>query len=193
MAGHRLAIAKTAWQAGTGIQAFSLPGQSFHVEAVPMRVADLIRLLAIVFVAICLVPAGAHLFEMFNKMALPPAEYMVVQQIYAGWALFGIAIAAALALTLAHTLMVWRHPAARWPSLLAFLAIVATQVIFWTYTYPMNALTQNWTVMPQDLESARRQWEYSHTLNAGITLVALILIVVAVLTGCRQDLRERSS
>ena len=70
-------------------------------------------LLAIISVAIYLVPEGAHFFELFNKMTLPASEYMTVQKIYQGWALFGIAIAAALLLTLLHTVLTWRHTTAR--------------------------------------------------------------------------------
>ncbi len=148
---------------------------------------DMIRLLAILSVAICLVPAGAHFFEMYNKLKLAPADYMTVQTIYTGWALFGIAVFAALALTLGHTIMMWRAPFARWLSLLAFLSILATQVIFWTYTYPMNALTQQWTVMPPDLQAARLQWEYSHAVNFGLTLLALIFIAAAALVGSHGE------
>lgn len=143
------------------------------------------RLLAILSVALCLVPAGAHFFEMLNKLALSPAEYMIVQRIYAGWALFGFAVLAALSLTLAHAIMTWRNSTARWLSLLAFVSIAATQAIFWTYTYPMNALTQQWTVMPADLEAARLQWEHSHAVNAGLTLLALVWITAAALADNR--------
>jgi hypothetical protein len=121
-----------------------------------------IRMLAIVSVAICLIPAGAHFFEMPNKMALPPGEYMTVQRIYTGWAFFGIAVFAALALTLAHTVSVWGQPK-----------------------------TRNWTVTPDNLEAARRQWEYSHAVNAGITLLSLVLIIAAVLAGKAQDAPAR--
>jgi hypothetical protein len=141
----------------------------------------LVRWLAIASVAVCLIPAGAHLFEMPNKLALAASDYMVVQQIYRGWALFGIAVFAALGSTLAHTVLVWRQASARWFSLTSFLAIALTQGIFWTLTYPMNALTRNWTVTPQDLEAVRRQWEYSHALNALLTFIALMLIVAAAL------------
>jgi hypothetical protein len=72
--------------------------------------ADSIRMLAIISIAICLIPAGAHFFEMPNKMALLTGEYMIVQKIYAGWALFGIAVFAALAFTLVHTVLVWPQP-----------------------------------------------------------------------------------
>ncbi len=144
-----------------------------------------VQLAAIVLVALALVPAGAHFFEMPNKMGLDPDRYMTVQSIYTGWALFGIVIYAALAATLAHAYVVRREPRALALSLGAFLCIAATQVIFWTYTYPMNAASKSWTVMPQPFEAARRQWEYSHAVNAGITLLALFLIVAAVLASRR--------
>jgi len=43
-----------------------------------------VRLLAVVSVALSLVPAGAHFFEPANKMSLSPVQYMTVQKIYAG-------------------------------------------------------------------------------------------------------------
>jgi hypothetical protein len=112
---------------------------------------------------------------------------MIVQKVYMGWVFFGIAILAALIFTAWHTVQAWREPTARWLSLLSFVSVVATQLIFWAYTYPMNALTRNWTVMPANLEAARRQWEYSHAVNAGLTLLALVLIVAAVLAGSKQN------
>lgn len=142
---------------------------------------DLISVLAILSVALCLVPAGAHAFEMVNKLRLSPGDYMTVQKIYAGWALFGFAIFAALSLTLGHAIMMWRHPTARWLSLVAFLSIFATLVIFWTCISPMNTLTRQWTVTPPDLDAARRQWEYAHAVNAGLTLLAFVGITAAAL------------
>ena len=140
-----------------------------------------LRLAAVLLVGICLVPAGAHLFELSNKMALPPAQYMTVQRIYAGWALFGIPISAALAVTAAHTLAVRGDPPALALSLAAFLCLVATQVVFWTFTYPMNAASANWTRMPEDFEAARRQWEYAHAANAVITFLALAAIALSAI------------
>jgi hypothetical protein len=151
------------------------------------RPADILGVLALVFVAVCLAPAGAHLAEMPNKLALSAADYMVVQQIYRGWALFGIPIFTALALSLAYAIAVWRHPPARRLALLAFLALAATQAVFWTWTYPMNVLTQNWTVTPADLDAARRQWEYSHAVNAVITFAALVLVTLAVVRRRNAD------
>ena len=50
----------------------------------------LIQFLAIILTALALVPRGAHLAALPNKMAMAQAAYFVAQQIYAGWALFGI-------------------------------------------------------------------------------------------------------
>ena len=145
-----------------------------------------IGVLAILLVGLCLVPAGAHLAELPGKMRLAPADYMTAQTIYAGWALWGLVIVAALAATLAHAIAVRRDATARWLSLGAFVALLTTQMIFWAYTFPMNALTDNWTVMPPDLDLARRQWEYSHAVNAVITFAAFVLITLAALRAARR-------
>jgi hypothetical protein len=165
-----------------------------------MRTTNLARsritgLFAIVLVAICLVPAGAHFFELPHKMALSPERYMTVQGIYAGWALFGIAIAAALMLTAAHTFMVRDDRAAFTFVLIAFLCLVATQMIFWSFTYPMNVASENWTRMPESFEAARRQWEYSHAASAALTFAALIAITLSALGhhGADADARPQAA
>jgi hypothetical protein len=75
-------------------------------------VFESVRLLAVISVVFCLIPAGAHFFELANKMSLSTAEYMTTQKIYAGWAFFGVAIIAAIIFTLTHTLMVRAERAA---------------------------------------------------------------------------------
>jgi len=146
-----------------------------------------VRLLAVISVGICLIPAGAHFFELVNKMSLSTAEYITTQKIYAGWSFFGVAIIAAIVFTLTHTLMVRAKRTAFLLSLTALLCLGATQVIFWTFTYPMNAATNNWTVIPQDFEAARLQWEYSHALNAVLTFVALVTITLSAFTYTRDS------
>jgi len=154
----------------------------------------LVQLLAIVAAALYLVPTGAHLFELPRKMALSPGEYMTVQQIYAGWELFGIAIAIALLATLANTLLVRADRRAFAWSLAAFLALAATQGVFWAFTYPINAATQFWTVSPEPFETARQQWEYSHAASAVLTFVALVTIVFSSLTyQAKEDRRTSQS
>ena len=51
---------------------------------------QLARFSSLFFVALAFAPATAHLLELANKIGLPREEYLVVQQIYRGWALLGI-------------------------------------------------------------------------------------------------------
>jgi len=49
--------------------------------------------------------------------------------------------------------------------------------------------TDNWTVLPETFEAARRQWEYSHAVNAVLTFVAFVSVVLSVL-GDKRDVSE---
>ena len=142
-----------------------------------------LQIAAVLSVAIYLVPLGAHLFEMPAKMQLTPAEYMTVQRIYAGWAWFAILIMAALVLALWHTFLVRGSGAPFVYSLLSFLALAATQALFWMFTYPMNVASRNWTVMPEPFEAARMSWEYSHAANALLTFMALVFLLLGIVRG----------
>lgn len=152
----------------------------------------ILRIITVVSVAIYLVPEGAHFFEMFNKMKMSASDYMTIQRVYDGWALFGLGIVIAVGCTLAHAIATWSIPVARYLSLAALALLVGTQIIFWSAIYPMNALTGNWTRMPADFDAARRQWEYAHAASAALTLLALVLVLGAVLWGVRWS-QSRSS
>jgi hypothetical protein len=141
------------------------------------------RFLSLLFCALALAPALAHLLELPNKIGLSRNDYLVVQQIYRGWWMLGVVVFGALLSTLALTLLVRRRPAELRPALTAFLCIVAAQAIFWTFTYPANQQTVNWTLLPGNWEELRMQWEYSHAAGALLNLVALICVIIAVLKG----------
>ena len=55
-----------------------------------------LQVVAIALVGLCLMPLGAHLFEMPGKYRLGEDDYFVVQGIYNGWAWFGVAQVAAV-------------------------------------------------------------------------------------------------
>jgi hypothetical protein len=144
----------------------------------------LIWFCALLFTGLAMVPAAAHLSEMPNKMALTPEDYLTVQQIYRGWAMFGVTVVGALASTVA---LAWTLRGHRTPfrlALCAALCIVGTQVVFWSFTQPVNVATSNWTHLPPNWRDARLSWEYSHAASAllnlaGFTTVALALTGVA--------------
>ena len=68
-----------------------------------------------------------------------------------------------------------------WLALAAFILIGGTLVIFFTWTYPANQATDNWTIAPGDWEALRTQWEYAHAANALLTFVALCCVTFAAL------------
>ena len=146
------------------------------------------QFLAIVLTALALVPAGAHLFELPNKIGLAQEEYFLVQGIYRGWALFGIVLFGALAANLVLTLMVRRQRGAFWLALVAFLLVVATLAVFFTWTYPANQATASWTEVPADWQALRRHWEYAHAANAVLTFLALCAVTLSALLArdCRH-------
>ena len=138
------------------------------------------RFFALFFSALALGPAMAHLLELPNKIGLSREDYLTVQQVYRGWALLGIVVAGALLSTLALTRLS-RGKREFVPVLIAFLSIVGTQVLFWTFTFPANQQTQNWTMLPDHWMALRTQWEYSHAASAVLNLVAMASLIVASL------------
>lgn len=147
--------------------------------------------LALLFVALALVPAGAHLAELPHKIDLVQNEYQVVQQIYRGWALFGIVIAGALASTTVLTIRIRHVPRAFRLALIALLCLVATQIVFWTFTFPVNQATENWTVLPPNWSELRARWEYSHAASAGLTLIAFGALAVLASTTAERPTNAR--
>ena len=141
----------------------------------------IIQFLAIMLTALALVPSGAHLAALPNKMAMVQAAYFVAQQIYNGWALFGIVLFGALVANLAHTIVLRRLGRSCGYALASLLFIAAGLVIFFVWTFPTNQATNNWTVVPTNWNKLRIQWEYSHATNALVTFAALVCVVIAVL------------
>ncbi len=136
---------------------------------------------AILLTALALVPGGAHLFALANKIGMPQDQYFVAQSIYQGWALLGAVLFGALIANLILAVSLRRQ---RVPCLLAAAGVVLVGLnlaVFFVWTYPANVATANWTVTPADWESLRRQWEYSHAANAIVMLLALCCVTIASL------------
>ena len=145
-----------------------------------------VRFLSLLFVALALAPAMAHLLELPNKMTLSREEYLIVQQIYRGWALLGIVIFAALLSTLSLAVLVRHNRRLFVLTLTALLCIASSLVVFFAFTYPANQVTDNWTHLPDNWLELRRQWEYSHATGAALYLVALVTLLLSVLSGDRN-------
>lgn len=147
----------------------------------------LARFFSLLFVALALAPALAHFLELHNKIGLSRDEYLIVQQIYRGWAMLGFVIAGALLSTLVLGIMVRKPPRQLAFTLTAFFCIVGAQILFWTFTFPANRQTSNWTVLPDNWMLLREQWEYSHAAGAVLNLIALIALLLSVVTQRARD------
>jgi hypothetical protein len=150
-----------------------------------------LQFLAIVLTALALIPAGAHFFELANKIELDRHAYFTVQQIYAGWWLFGIAQISALLGDAALTVMLRDERPAFYLALTGMLALVANLAVFFTWTFPTNQATANWTEVPQHWEALRRQWEYSHAFNAVIMFTSFCAITLAALCAASKGRTDR--
>jgi hypothetical protein len=138
--------------------------------------------------ALALGPALAHLLEMPNKLALPRNAYFVVQQIYAGWNLLGVVLFVQLVSIATVIAFAGNDRRLRLCAIVALLCLAGAQALFWVFTYPANAATANWKVQPDNWETLRLQWEYSHAGGAVLQLVAMASLIVGVLGDNRPRL-----
>lgn len=137
------------------------------------------RVVAVLFAAVALVPAGSHLFSLAGKLRLDGPAYLAAQRAYDGWNLFAIVVIGALVSSLALAIALYRSDQSYILAGLAFLCLAGTQVVFWAFTYPMNRATVNWTALPPGWEFFRMQWELSHAGSAVLNYVALLLLVLS--------------
>jgi hypothetical protein len=140
--------------------------------------------------ALLLGPALAHAFELPAKISLAREEYFIVQQIYRGWAGFSVLLVVQVIALLTTAFLMRRERRVLVPIVLAILLVLGAQVLFWAYTYPANAATANWTVQTDDWVRLRRMWEYSHLAGAGLQVLAMACLIVAVMS--RPPVRKRN-
>lgn len=141
-----------------------------------------LRLGTVLLTALALVPAGAHLLELPNKIGLPREAYLTAQGLYRGWALLGAVWIGALVANLALAVALRRQGRTAWRTALgAGLLLALSLAVFFAWTWPANQATANWTVLPPGWEALRWRWEYSHAANAVLVFLALCLSVLSAL------------
>lgn len=139
------------------------------------------RFLAVVVTGLALIAPGAHLYELPLKLALSKSDYFIVQGIYNGWWLVGLLLPLALLANLLQAFFARQDTAGRMLALAAAACIIVNLIIFYFYTQPANAVTSNWTLQPENWEALRRQWEFSHAVNAAVTFLAFCLATASAL------------
>jgi hypothetical protein len=145
---------------------------------VAAHVAFFVALLA---TALAMAAALAHALELSSKMMLGRDEYFVVQSIYMGWNRLGFLLVVEIIGILAVCFTFRDQPDVRNPAIVALVALLAAQAIFWIWTFPANQATANWTLKSPHWEDLRRQWEFSHFAGAVFQLFAMMSLILAVL------------
>jgi len=141
----------------------------------------LLQFVAMVLTALALIPGGAHLFALSNKINLGESDYFITQSVYRSWALLGIVLIGAAIANVVLALLIRAQRAPSIFALISGLCLVATLAIFFAFTYPANQATNNWTQVPADWEQLRWRWELSHAVNAVITFFAFCSLTVSLL------------
>jgi hypothetical protein len=142
---------------------------------------EVILFIALLATALALGAALAHALELPNKINLPEREYFIVQQVYRGWNQLAYLLMIELVAMLAIAGLSWHEPRVLWPTLAAILFLLCAQAVFWSFTYPANVATNNWTAIPAEWQSLRTRWEYSHAVGAMFQLLAMSALIIAVL------------
>ena len=140
-----------------------------------------LQFVAIVLTALALVPGGAHLFALANKIHLSESNYFIAQSIYRGWAFLGIVLIGAVLAKVAQAVLIHAQRAPFIFTLISLVCLLATLAIFFAFTFPANQATNNWTQVPENWQQLRWQWEISHAVNAGITFIGFCSLTIALL------------
>ncbi len=143
--------------------------------------ATVLRFAAVLFTGLAVIAPAAHLFEMSNKLLLAKGDYFIVQGIYNGWWMLGLFLPLSFLANLSLAYVTRSDTTALALSLAAAICVAINLTIFYFWTQPANAATQNWTVQPDNWAALRQQWEYSHAVNAGVMLLAFCLAISAAI------------
>ena len=143
----------------------------------------IVQFLAVVLTAFALVPLGAHLASLPNKINLTAEQYFVVQSSYAGWFLFAFAQIPSVIVAFALAFMLRADAVPFRLALLGAVCMAATLAVYFVWVNPANLATDQWTTIPESWETLRQHWEYGHAASALFNIVALAAITAAVVAS----------
>jgi hypothetical protein len=144
-----------------------------------------VSFLALVFTALAMVPYGAHLFSLPNKIGMTQDQYFIAQRAYDNWVLVSLVLFPAMLLNIVLAWLLRGEGAAFYLAVAGCLVMAATLAVFFVWTYPGTVATRNWTIAPSNWAELRSRWEYSHAANAVLIFASFCLIALASLAPRR--------
>jgi hypothetical protein len=144
-------------------------------------IVELSWFITVLATALAMAAAVAHALELPNKLAMDQQDYFAAQQSYRGWNQLAFLLSIEVTGMIAFAASYWRVRPICWRLFVALGFVVLAQLAFWFFTFPANAATDNWTVIPLNWATLRAQWEYSHLAGAIFQLLAFSFLLLAVL------------
>lgn len=135
---------------------------------------------ALVSTGLAMGVAFAHVLELPTKMALDRDTYFLVQQLNRGWLILSVLLGVQLLSILVTAFLSREDSPMLILALVALGALIGAQAVFWLWTFPANVATDDWTLIPENWEQLRAQWEYSQATSAVFQIVAFASLAFAV-------------
>jgi hypothetical protein len=167
-------------------------------------VFSVLQVLAVILVAVAMALSLAHALELPGKMRLDRETYYAMQPIYYPGFTIGGGVGE-VGGTISTIVLLFLTPLGStefWLTLVALIGLFAVQAVYWFFTHPVNkfwvegenldrfgsgffAFGSNRSRLgnethPPDWTRLRDRWEYSHVRRAGLALVSLISLVIAI-------------
>jgi Anthrone oxygenase len=163
----------------------------------------LLQVVTVILVAVAMALSLAHALELPGKMRLDKKAYYAVQPIYYPGFTIGGGVGD-FGGTLVTIILLFLTPwgsADFWLTLVALLGLIGMHAVYWLFTHPVNQFWLEGEKLdkfssgffsfgtkrskleketPPDWTELRNRWEYSHVARAGLALVSLIALVIAI-------------
>jgi Domain of unknown function (DUF1772) len=158
------------------------------------------QVFTVMAVALSVALSLAHALELPGKMRLDEATYRAVQRIYyPGFTIGGIGDVLGVVATALLALLTPSGSSAFWLVLIAFIGMLAMNLVYWIAVHPVNkhwvagqpmratgaasfcaggAQTDNapeWTAL-------RDRWEYAHVVRAVLASASLLALVISLVS-----------
>lgn len=146
--------------------------------------------IAMILTACAFAPAAAHLVQLPERLALSDLDYLFLQRIDGGGAMYWLLVAGALVADVMLVFLYRRRPQGRLVSLAAVFMALAVLVGF-LWIYPAARETAGWTLLPADWQQLRGRWEYAQATNAVLIFLSLCVLILAAPSGRRRPVRQR--
>lgn len=163
---------------------------------------DVLQVVTTLLAALVMTAALAHALEMPGKLKLERESYRTVQTIYyPGFTVAGIAEVLGIIAALALLLVTPRDTIDFWLHGLALLGLAGVQAVYWIVVHPVNAYWMQGRRLeragaaffsldpgrhsqaqagPESWRDLRDRWEYGHLARAGLSILSLCALVLAL-------------